>query len=160
MTTVVPAIVLGTAVVTNGLLAGVFFVFACAIGPGLRRVDAGSYVQVFRAINTAILNGWFLSVFALAPLSAAASVVLCAWRGSAPAMVPLLVGAACSASAFGITATANVPLNRDLDRADVDTEQQCRIARRDFEARWNRWNLARTLTSIGALAFLSIAAVA
>jgi uncharacterized membrane protein len=31
--------VLLVAVISNGLLAGVFFVFACAVCPGFRRID-------------------------------------------------------------------------------------------------------------------------
>lgn len=152
-------LVLVAAVITNGLLAGLFFVFSCAISPGFRRIDDRTYVQAFRAINTAILNGWFLSVFVTAPLSAIASIMLHAWQvgGSAPLLL-LLAGAVCSMLTFGITATRSVPLNRGLERSPTDTEQQRSTARQRFEARWTRWNLVRTVTSIGALACLAAAA--
>ncbi|MFV0435173.1 MAG: DUF1772 domain-containing protein [Leucobacter sp.] len=146
------------AIIANGLLAGLFFVFSVAIGPGFRRVDDGTYVQAFRAINAAILNGRFLAVFFFAPLSAAGCVVLLLWRGGSASLPSVVAGAICSALTFGITAAGNVPLNRELDRAPTFTEPQRRTARQRFETPWNRRNLARTVTSIGALAFLAIAA--
>ncbi|WP_394801343.1 anthrone oxygenase family protein [Brevibacterium zhoupengii] len=83
---------------------------------------------------------------------------------------------------FAITAGVNVPLNNALDRSTVgaatpnfetqsrDTQNfdaqsqdaqnfdaqshdaQSHEVRQRFEARWNRWNHVRTLTSLGALA--------
>lgn len=147
------------AVVANGLLAGLFFVFSVAVGPGFKKVDDGTYVRAFRAVNTAILNRRFLSVFFIAPLAAAACVVLHLWRGGSTSLPSVVAGAICSALTFGITAAGNVPLNRELDRAPISTEQQRRVARQRFEGRWNRRNLARTATGIGALAFLSSALV-
>lgn len=152
-----PAIILALAIVTNGLLAGLFFVFTVAVSPGFQHIDDHSYVRAFRAINMTIQNGWFLSVFFAAPLSAAASAVM-HWRDGAATATWIIVGAICSALTFGITAAANVPLNRELDQAPIGTEQQRRITRGRFEARWNRWNLARTLTSIGSIAFLATSA--
>lgn len=69
-------------------------------------------------------------------------------------------GAVCSALTFGITAARNVPLNQELKSIPIDTKYQRRTARRRFEKRWNRGNLARTVTSKGALIFLAGASVA
>ena len=150
------------AIVLNGLLAGLFFSFSIAIIPGFRRIDDGTYVRSFRAINTAILNPAFLLVFCLAPLSAVATAVLRLWGGGAEPVSWLVIAALCSVVTFTITAGVNVPLNNALDRSEVDTEArnpeaqshetQSRDARQRFESRWNRWNHARTLTSIGAFA--------
>lgn len=154
-----PELVLVAAIITNGLLAGLFFVFTCAVAPGYRRIDDHSYVQGFRAINTAILNGWFLSVFAVAPLSAIASVALASHDGGGTRLISLLIGSICSIATVVITVVASVPLNNDLERSATDSEHQRRDARGRFEARWNRWNLARTLASTAALASLTVAAV-
>ncbi len=80
------------AIVTNGLLAGLFFVFTCAIAPGFRHLDDATYVRAFRAINRAILNGWFLLVFFTAPLATSRtpcsavggrwSRLRCSWTGA------------------------------------------------------------------------------
>lgn len=152
-------VILPVAVVANGLLAGVFFVFSIAICPGLRGVDDGTYIRSFRAINKAILNGTFLSVFFIAPGAAAVCVVLyLGWGGSASLLL-LLAGAVCAALTFSITAAGNVPLNRELEQAPVATEQERRAARQRFENPWNRRNLARTLTSVAAFTMLTLASL-
>ncbi|MEB4614435.1 anthrone oxygenase family protein [Leucobacter sp. M11] len=145
------------ALVANGLLAGLFFVFAVAIGPAMRRLDDSIYVHTFRAINSAILNGRFLAVFFAAPIAAVACAALHFWRGGSAPMLPTVAGAVCSVLTFGITAAGNVPLNNALERAPVHTEAQRRSARQHFEMPWNRRNLARSGTSTGAIVFLAIA---
>lgn len=161
--------VLAGATIANGLLAGVFFAFAVAVSPGFRRVGDGAFVHAFRAINAAILNGWFLSVFMAAPLLAVASVLLHLWHGAAGALALLLPAAVCSILTFAITAIANVPLNQRLDRAVLDravldraalnTDERLGRARRAFETAWHRWNIARMFTGIAACAFLAIALI-
>ena len=146
--------VLTAAVIWNGLLAGLFFAFACAIVPGLRRVDDRTYVTAFRAINQAIVNAVFLLVFLGAPVLAAVAVVL---RPAGAAAPWLIAGLVCAIATFAITVGVNVPLNRRLDDAEVQTAEEARLARRGFERRWNAAHLVRTLTSIGAVALLSIA---
>lgn len=147
------------ATVANGLLAGLFFVFACAVVPGFRHVDDVSYVQAFRSINRAILNGWFLLVFFAAPLTAVANALLGRWQANETSPVWAWAGAVCSVLTFVVTVARNVPLNTQLDRAAVSTASDRHVARERFEGRWNRWSLARTMTSIGALMSLAIASV-
>ncbi|MFV0532869.1 MAG: anthrone oxygenase family protein [Cumulibacter sp.] len=72
----------------------------------------------------------------------------------------VIAGGILSALTFLITAMANVPLNRGLDLADVDTDVQQHAACEGFEARWNRWNLARTLTSVLCILSLAMAITA
>lgn len=153
----ISTIVLAAGVVTNGLLAGVFFAFSCAISPEFRHIDDRSYVRAFCAINGAILNGWFLNVFLAAPLTTVASAILAVGREDASTFGWLVVGAACSMLSFGITAAGNVPLNRALDRASADTAQRLHDTRKGFEAPWNRWNHTRTVLSTAALITLVIA---
>lgn len=138
------------AVVANGLIAGVFFVFACAITVGFQRLGDRAYVSAFRTINRAILNGWFLTVFFAAPISAVALAVV----GPGPSW-PFIVAAVASAVTFGITAAVNVPMNTRLEQAPVSTDAEVSSARAAFESPWNRANLVRTLTSVIALTALT-----
>lgn len=150
---------LTVAILANGLLAGVFFAFACAVTTGLRRVDGGAFVSVVRAINAAILNGWFLLVFTIAPVAAVVTAAIHLTRGGDASLLGMVVGAGCSVASFVITAAANVPLNRMLDRSDADTSSQIRQVRKRFEPSWNRWNVLRTLASTAAFISLTTAAL-
>ena len=149
--------VVAAAVVCNGLLAGTFFAFTCAIVPGLRRVDDRTYVTAFRAINQAILNSWFLAVFLGAPVLAAVAAVL--WPGAAVGRWLVVIGLVCAIATLAITVAVNVPLNRRLDAAATRTDEDVAAARRGFERRWNAAHLVRTLTGIAATAFLAVGVV-
>ncbi|MDN5774106.1 MAG: DUF1772 domain-containing protein [Brevibacterium aurantiacum] len=152
-----PDLIVLTAAITNGLLAGVFFAFSCAVAPGLRRVDDGSYVRVVRAVNSAILNGWFLTIFFFAPLTAVASAAAQFLIAGRDTSATLFVGAICSILTFAITSAVNVPLNRGLEEASIETADTQHLARIRYETRWNLWNLMRTLTSVASLICLSAA---
>lgn len=148
------AALLVVAIIANGLLAGLFFVFGVAVSPGFRAVDDATYVRAFRAINSAIVNPWFLAVFFVGP-GAVAYVVNSMLHGWQTALLSAIAGAACSVLTFAITVAGNVPLNRLLDGAPVATASEQTAARRRFEAPWNRWNAARVATSTGALVLLT-----
>lgn len=157
MATAIADVTLIAATVGNGLLAGLFFAFARAVTPALRTVDDRNYVTTFRAINSAILNPTFLFVFLATPLVTVVAAVLHLDPVHRAGLPWLLAGLACSVATFGITVSANVPLNRRLDEAPVDTDAHRTTARGSFERRWNQWNVARTLTGITALTLLAIA---
>lgn len=149
-------VVLVAAIVTNGLLAGLYFAFACSVTGALGRLDDRSYVGGFRAINTEILNPAFLSTFFLSPLLAAVA----AWLGFGDGGWWLVAGAALAVATFAITVARNVPLNQRLDGALLAHESDVHTAREQFERPWARWNTVRTLTGIGAVGFLALGAMA
>ena len=51
------------ATVATGLMAGVYFIYAVAIMPGLRRLDDSGFVAAFQATDRAIINPIFLVAF-------------------------------------------------------------------------------------------------
>ena len=122
----------------------------------LGRLDARTYVDSFRSINAVILNGWFLTPFFLAPVAAVLAVILgggtyhAAWGW-------VVAGAVCAVLTWVITMVANAPLNQGLAMAPTLTDQDFEAARQTFEAAWNRWNLVRTVTGIGAMGLLAVA---
>src|SRR6478672_64334 len=67
------------AVITNGLMAGLFAAYSYAVMPGLGRASARTFVEAMQQTNAAILNGWFGICFGGAVVFAAAATVL--YRG-------------------------------------------------------------------------------
>lgn len=144
------------ATVTSGLLTGLFFAFSCAVTPGLSRVEDHTFLAAFRAINTAILNGWFLLVFIGAPLLSAATAALHI-PGDRSSVVPWALAAfACHVVSLVITGRVNVPLNSGLELA-ASENRPAHDTRTRFERRWSRWNHARTVASTGAFVLLVVA---
>jgi len=146
-----------TATVTTGLSAGLFYAFACSVMPGLARTDDGTFVTTMRAINDAILNGWFALITLGALLTTPLTVAL---HLNHPSAIRFWAGAALALQllAVAVTARVNVPLNEALATGKVDPRaDQLDRTRAAFEAPWNRWHLLRTLASIAAFGCLLIA---
>jgi uncharacterized membrane protein len=148
-----PLLVVAT--VVAGLQAGTYFTWATGVMPGLARVDDRTFVHAVQQMNIAIVNPLFLATFVGAPVLAGAAVALGGShaRGWAIAATALAIGTVV------ITAAGNVPLNDALQAAGaVDRIADLATVRADFESQWVALNIARCLTSAGALACLAVAA--
>ena len=152
--------VLAAAVLTMGLMAGVFGVFAHTIMPGLRHTDDRTFVGSFQSIDRAIINPWFMAAFFGALVLTGLAAVLhlsgdkrvLPWIGAA--FVLYLI-------AVIITLAVNVPLNDALKSAGDPARigDLAAVRQRFGEARWSAWNLVRTLTSTAAFGCLIAAAM-
>lgn len=113
-------------------MAGVFFAFSVAVIPGLRRTDDRTFVRAFQAIDRAITNPVFLSIF-LGALVAGGAAVLLHLPSQVRDVLPWVVA--------GFVLLAGV-------RARFD------------ERRWLRWSHARTVLSAAAFGAFAWALVA
>ncbi|MER6983892.1 anthrone oxygenase family protein [Streptomyces carpinensis] len=141
-------------------MAGLFAAFAYAVMPGLRRGDDRTFVTAMQQINTAILNGWFMTCFlgAIAALGVAAAAQ---WTGGDRKVFALVVAALVLYLAmFVITSAVNVPLNDQLaDAGRPDHIADLAAVRERFESTWVAWNVVRAVTSTGAFLCLAWALV-
>ena len=142
-------VVLVAALVAAGLIAGLFYAYACSVMPGIGRGDDKTFVEAMRGINVAIVNPVFLLTFLGAPLLAGVAIFL------DPGPRPwVIAGFACLAAMVVITAVVNIPLNNALDSGGDDYA----AVRADFEAVWVRWNVLRAVVSTAGFGCL-VAAV-
>ncbi len=137
------------AAITLGLMAGLFFGFANAVMPGLRRTDDRTFVAAMQRFNASIQNGLFALVF----LGALVATGWAAWlhRGDRPVFLPVLIALGLYVVTLLITFGVNIPLNNRLDAAgDPQRVADPRAVRKAFYGPWVRWNALRTLTCMGA----------
>lgn len=143
------------AVVTTGLMAGLFTCFSYAIMPGLGRSDNRAFVQVMQHINVAILNGWFLLCFVGALVFPAMATLLYLGEDDKAPLPWMLAGLVLYLVVLGITRSVNIPLNDELMAAGEPAANDVRAVRERFERRWVSWNLARAIASLGAFSCLT-----
>lgn len=147
-------VALGLATVGFGLMAGLFYAFACAVMPALRGADDRTFVDVMQRINVSILNPWFLVVFVGVLLPAVAAVALHVPAGGRGALPWAVAGLVLYVVLLVITGRVNVPLNNRLAAAGEHDPGAVRAA---FEAIWVRWNLVRAVTATAAFGCLVVA---
>lgn len=128
------------ALLTTGLMAGLYLAFSTAVLPGISRRDDDTFVSSMRAMNAAILNPLFLLVF-LGPVPL--GLVAAATRlgdGERAGLGWVLTGLGLYVLTLAITGVVNVPLNNRLHVTEPSA-----AARALFERRWVRWNVVRTV---------------
>jgi uncharacterized membrane protein len=144
------------AAVVAGLQAGTYFTWSTGVMPGLAKVDDRTFVHAMQQMNVAIVNPVFIATFLGAPVLAGAAAVV-----AGPQARPWAIAATVLAvGTLVISFAGNIPLNNALEAAGpVDRIKDLAAVRADFESLWVRLNVGRCLTSAGALACLTMAAL-
>ncbi|MCS7477187.1 DUF1772 domain-containing protein [Umezawaea endophytica] len=149
------AIALIAATLATGLVAGLYFAYACSVMPSLRGADDQAFVSTMQRINVAIVNGWFLLAFLGAAVLGVLAAVLHLGRAGFGWVV---AGAVLYVATIVITGAVNVPLNNALDAVgDPATAPDLASVREAFEATWVRWNTTRAVASTAGFFCLVLA---
>jgi uncharacterized membrane protein len=153
--------VLVLAVLTTGLMAGVFQLYAHTVMPGLGRTDDRTFVGAFQAIDRAIINPLFLSAFLGAMVFTMLATAFSLPGGSRTMLPWLLAASALYLVVLVITFRVNLPLNDALKAAGLPAGGAELAAIREAfdEGRWARWNTVRAVASTAAFGCLTWALV-
>ncbi|MDG1729175.1 MAG: DUF1772 domain-containing protein [Algibacter sp.] len=148
-------------VLLTGLSAGLCFTWSNAITPGIGRLDDFVYLRAFQQMNRSIISPLFIIVF-FGPFFLGI-INLYLFKNASSAIIWLLIFAI-ALYFFGVllvTIFGNVPLNELLDKTDLSNAslEDLRILREQFEDKWNRLHLIRTVTAITSFIILIISLV-
>jgi uncharacterized membrane protein len=150
-------LLLMSATLLTGLMAGFFYAYACSVMVGLARTDDYTFIATMQWINATVRNTAFAPAFfgSLLLTTVAAAVAMKLRRRNAFWVV---TAAVLYGAAFLITMMFNVPLNNELAAAGApDHIADLAGVRDDFQGPWVAWNLVRTMFATGSLAALCVA---
>lgn len=151
-----PAVTL-FAVITTGLLAGVYFTFSAFMMRALDRLPPAQGASVMQTINVVIINPAFMLVFIGSAAAGAVLAISAPFRWSDPGTQYLLAGSLlCLVGSLLVTGIFNVPLNDTL-AAVTPGSTGSETVWTDYVRTWTAWNHVRTASSIGATVLLSLA---
>ena len=144
------------AVLTTGLMAGVFYAYAGSVDLGLAEQPDASYVATMNEINERIQNPlFFLGFFGAVLFPVAALVAHLPRRRTGRFRLIVLACVLYVGGSFLVTVLANVPLNEDMGRVASDAPaSELARARAAYEEPWNFWNGVRGLFSVAAFVAL------
>lgn len=132
------------------LVSGFLFAFAVVVMPGIRALRDAEFLRAFQAMDRVIQDRQpiFMAVWIGSVLALLAAAVVGVRSLDGTARLALL--AATAVWLLGVqlpTMAVNIPLNNRIQSLVIDemTEADCSTARRQFESRWNRANVIRTL---------------
>jgi len=157
-----PDTLLGTSIITTGLMSGLWYGWTVSVIPGTRRVADTNYVDTMQHINRAIINPAFIIPFMGIPAIIGLAAFL-QFRSGDTRRGWILIGALGTyvIGVLGVTIGGNVPLNDALDAFDLagSTDQAINDRRHTYETPWNRWHYLRTAANVAALALTAAAAL-
>ncbi len=152
-------IIIIVAIISTGIMSGIFFTWTNAVKPGIGALNAVSYLTAFKSMNKAILNPLFYLVFILPVLTIPISAYMN--YGSPNFYVFKLLLASTIIYLFGVfivTINGNVPINELLENTDLQkiTETELSSLKENIEKKWNNFNLIRTISSFISFLLLVI----
>ncbi|WP_395846195.1 DUF1772 domain-containing protein [Cystobacter fuscus] len=140
-----------------GLMAGLFFTFSTFVMRALSRLPPGEGMAAMQAINSAILNPLFFTLFfgtaAVCLWAVVASLLRWHHEGSA---CRLAGGALYLVGGLLVTAVFNVPMNEKL-AATPSSSPEAAALWSSYLTNWTAWNHVRTVASLAAAALLTLA---
>ncbi len=149
------SVMLYAALVTIGLMAGLYYDWDVAVMPGLAEVDDRTFVTAMQSFVVAIENpAFFLVSFGAFGFTLTAAILQYR-RGEQPAARWIMAALALYVVGLLITGAVHMPINYGLvDLGAPSGISDLGAARDDFGAPWRVANVARTVTC--ALALLCV----
>ncbi|MFI6220270.1 DUF1772 domain-containing protein [Nocardia salmonicida] len=143
------------ALLSTGLIAGVFYAYAISVMPALARTEDRTLIDVMQKINVVIINPWFMFGFMGTVGFTAIAAALHLGKEQRSTLIWIGIALALNVIAFAVTAGLNVPLNDALAAAgDPASIADTAAVRADFEATWVRWNIVRAVVHTAAFLVL------
>ncbi len=150
----IKSITLFTTVLLTGLSAGFFYAWAVSVIPGTRKVVDLIYLETMQSINRAILNPAFFLIFFGSIIFLSISSIYEFHSNKVTFWLLLAASITYMLGTFGVTVFGNVPLNNALDVIEISSLSMDQLTkfRNDYELRWNRLHMIRTVFAV--LSFL------
>jgi uncharacterized membrane protein len=152
-------IILATAILLSGLMAGIFFTWSNAVKPGIGKLSDLEYLRALQSMNRVILNKAFIGIF-LGSVIAVALVPVFHFKLFPNNIFWVFILALLTywIGALGTTVFGNIPLNEILDKVNLESLNLEEITplRTRIEVKWNNLNLIRSISSGITFALLII----
>ena len=148
-------IILASAILLTGLMAGIFFTWSNAVKPGLGKLSDIEYLRALQSMHRVILNNAFKLIFLGAIITVALVPVF--YFNLYPKNIFwlfILTLVIYWVGVFGVTISGNIPLNEILDKTNLESisQEEIKALRTRIEVKWNNFNFIRSISS--AITFL------
>ena len=143
-------IILASAILLSGLMAGIFFTWSNAVKPGIGKLSDLEYLRALQSLNRVILNKAFIGIF-LGSIIAVALVPVFHFKLFPNNIFWMFILALVTywVGVFGTTVFGNIPLNEILDKVNLESInlEEITALRTRIEVKWNKLNLIRSISS-------------
>jgi uncharacterized membrane protein len=137
----------GAAVLSTGLVAGVFLAFSDFVMKSLNAASPEVGIEAMQLINRKVYGSLFLALFlGMAPVALFLAVYAFVFLSSAAAAWIISGGLIYVFGSFAVTLVCNVPMNKRLDAMDHSSDEAAAYWQ-IYYSKWTAWNHVRTVAS-------------
>lgn len=145
-------ILIFTASLGSGLIAGLFFAFSAFVMKALYRLPPEQGISAMQSINSVVLNRLFFTVFMGTSLVCILLVIISLLNWQEPIAIYIFVGSLFYLlGSLLVTAVYNVPLNNALANV-IATDAESLELWKEYYLKWTSWNHVRTISSLASSA--------
>ncbi|MEI3598635.1 MULTISPECIES: anthrone oxygenase family protein [unclassified Oceanobacillus] len=145
-------ILIFTASLGSGLIAGLFFAFSAFVMKALYRLPPEQGISAMQSINSVVLNRLFFTVFMGTSLVCILLVIISLLNWKEPNAIYIFVGSLFYLlGSLLVTAVYNVPLNNALANV-IATDAESLELWKEYYLKWTSWNHVRTISSLASSA--------
>jgi uncharacterized membrane protein len=141
-------VLLWTAALSSGLIAGIYFAFSVFIMQAFGKINSAHSIAAMNSINKMILRSLFMPLFFGSSIISLGLIIaaIIHW-GEAGTTLTLIAGLVYFIGMFIITVAFNVPLNNLLAKTEPDSNNAQQVWSH-YLNNWTRWNHLRTVSSL------------
>lgn len=147
------------AIISSGIVAGVFYAFSTFIMKALGQAPAPEGIAAMQRINITVINPLFMLVFMGTPVVSAYLAIVGIMNFSDPGAGYLVAGSVLHiVGSLLVTIAFNIPRNNALARVTPESDEAA-VLWKDYLREWTTWNHVRTTAAAGSAVLLTLALV-
>lgn len=148
-------------ILSCSLVTGFIFTYAVIVMPGFSKLNDKDFIRAFQVTDNVIQNNQplFMLIWIGSILSVISTIVFSIFNINADYSIFIIVtGFFYLIGVQGLTISIHIPLNNNIQKIDVDKEDELKLneVRKEFEIKWNYYNRIRTVVAFTVTTLLML----
>lgn len=148
-------------ILSCSLVTGFIFTYAVIVMPGFSKLNDKDFIRAFQVTDNIIQNNQplFMLIWIGSILSVISTIVFSIFNINADYSILIMgTGFFYLIGVQGLTISIHIPLNNNIQKIDVDKEDELKLneVRKEFEIKWNYYNRIRTVVAFTVTTLLML----
>ena len=148
-------------ILSCSLVTGFIFTYSVVVMPGFSKLNDKDFIRAFQVTDNIIQNNQplFMLIWIGSILSVISTIVFSIFNINADYSIFIIVtGFFYLIGVQGLTISIHIPLNNNIQKFDVDKEDELKLneVRKEFEIKWNYYNRIRTVVAFTVTTLLML----
>ena len=148
-------------ILSCSLVTGFIFTYAVIVMPGFSKLNDKDFIRAFQVTDNVIQNNQplFMLIWIGSILSVISTIAFSIFNINADYSILIMgTGFFYLIGVQGLTISIHIPLNNNIQKIDVDKEDELKLneVRKEFEIKWNYYNRIRTVVAFTVTTLLML----